>query len=82
MQMQLGDIADFLEVLINFYDWKYPEKTAATLFCMCTCVAVGILASADFALKIVMMVLICKRLAAVRVWVFRLNSSHRVVLFR
>lgn len=58
--MQLGDVADFLEVLINFYEWKYPEKTADTLFFICTCIAIGAFASADFALKIVMIILICK----------------------
>jgi len=64
--MQLGDVANFSEVLINPYEWKYPEKTAATLFFICTCIAIGGFTSADFALKIVMMVLICKSLGISR----------------
>jgi len=32
LQMQLADTADFLEILDNFYRWKYPRKTMETLF--------------------------------------------------
>jgi hypothetical protein len=49
-----------LEVLISFYEWKYPEKTAATLFFICICIAISVFTSAGFALKVVMMILTCK----------------------
>ena len=32
IQLQLGDLVNFLEVLSNFYTWERPYKTAETLF--------------------------------------------------
>ncbi|KAF2801705.1 uncharacterized protein BDZ99DRAFT_469446 [Mytilinidion resinicola] len=57
-QVQLGDIADLMEILVNFYNWKYPRLTAYTIFFFSTCITVGLLTPADFSLKIVTMIII------------------------
>ncbi|TKA72586.1 hypothetical protein B0A49_03439 [Cryomyces minteri] len=58
LQLQLGDLADFLEVVINFYEWTYPSKTAASVFFLLTCIAVGLLASSGFSIKVCTLVTI------------------------
>jgi hypothetical protein len=59
-QVQLGDVADMLEILANFYNWKCPRLTWYTVFFICTCTFVGLVASADFSLKVFKMICICK----------------------
>ncbi|KAJ9629558.1 hypothetical protein H2203_001932 [Taxawa tesnikishii (nom. ined.)] len=55
VQLQLADMADFLEILHNFYDWKVPEKTWATLFWFACAVSIGILTPSGYSWKIVYM---------------------------
>ncbi|MCJ1335925.1 hypothetical protein MMC09_001199 [Bachmanniomyces sp. S44760] len=53
IQLQLGDIANMLEVFANFYLWKYPRKTVATLIFFATCLLVSLCADMGFCVKIV-----------------------------
>lgn len=55
LQIQLCDTADFLETLNNFYNWKVPEKTWATLFWFATAIALGVLTPSGYSVKIVWM---------------------------
>ena len=53
VQLQLGDIANLLEVLSNFYSWKSPKKTAASLVFFGACLATALFADMAFCMKIV-----------------------------
>ncbi|KAI9812945.1 MAG: hypothetical protein M1826_002728 [Phylliscum demangeonii] len=53
VQLQLGDLANLLEVLSNFYTWKAPSKTAATVFLMLCCAALALVADVAFCMKLV-----------------------------
>ena len=53
IQMQLGDLANFIEVLTNFYRWERPNKTAGTLFFFTVCLAITLLADMRFCMKII-----------------------------
>lgn len=55
IQLQVTDIADFLETLNNFYDWRIPGKTWATLFWVLCAVLIGALTPTEYTLKIVFM---------------------------
>lgn len=55
VQMQLSDLADFLEILNNFYDWKLPGKTWGTLFWFATAISIGALAPTGYSWKIICM---------------------------
>jgi hypothetical protein len=52
IQLQLGDLANLLEVLVNFYRWKSPWKTAETLFCFGCCLLITLLTDMAFCMKI------------------------------
>ncbi|MCJ1310694.1 hypothetical protein MMC25_004360 [Agyrium rufum] len=52
VQLQLGDVADMLEVFMNFYDWRSPLKTMSTLSFIFSCLMISVLADMDFAMKI------------------------------
>lgn len=53
IQMQLGDLADFIETLLNFYRWERPGKTWASLFFFLSCLAITLLADMRYCMKIV-----------------------------
>lgn len=53
IQLQIGDIANMLEVFSNFYHWKSPRKTVATLIFFASCLMVSIFADMAFCMKIV-----------------------------
>lgn len=53
MQLQLGDAADFLEILYNFYSWKSPRKTWATLAFFTVCLLISLFADMAYCMKIV-----------------------------
>lgn len=53
IQLQLGDLADLLEILINFHRWETPNLTMATLFFYCCCLAVALCADMEFCMKLV-----------------------------
>ncbi|KAI9822581.1 MAG: hypothetical protein M1827_000300 [Pycnora praestabilis] len=53
IQLQLGDIANILEVLANFYAWKAPRKTAHSLFFFFTCLLITLFTDMAFCIKIV-----------------------------
>ncbi|MCJ1401827.1 hypothetical protein MMC11_005044 [Xylographa trunciseda] len=52
LQLQLNDLANVLEVLANFYAWKYPRKTMATLWLFATCLLLSICTDMIFCLRI------------------------------
>ncbi|PSK36710.1 hypothetical protein B9Z65_1893 [Elsinoe australis] len=54
-QMQLADLADFLEILANFYDWKDPFRTWGTLFWYACAFLVGVLTPTGYSWKIITM---------------------------
>lgn len=53
IQLQLGDMANMLEVFSNFYHWMYPRKTVASLCFLISCLMVSLLADMAFCMKIV-----------------------------
>ena len=52
-QLQLGDVANMLEILSNFYHWRNPQKTFATLFFFASCLTVSLFADMAYCMKIV-----------------------------
>ena len=52
VQLQIGDLADLLEVYQNCYDWKDPWATTYTLLFLSTCILVGHFTSTEFSVKI------------------------------
>ena len=52
-QLQIGDIANMLEVFSNFYAWKAPSKTAGSLFFFASCFLVSVLTDTAYCMKIV-----------------------------
>ncbi|KAF2090719.1 hypothetical protein K490DRAFT_34085 [Saccharata proteae CBS 121410] len=57
-QVQLSDLADFLEMLQNFYDWKFAEKTWSSLFVWAAATALGALTPTGYTMRMVQLVLI------------------------
>ena len=53
VQLQLGDIANLLEVLFNFYNWKSPYKTSESLIFFAVCLLVTLFADMAYCVKIV-----------------------------
>lgn len=55
IQLQLGDLVDFLEVLGNFYRWERPYKTAETLFIALVLLLITLFCDTTFCVKMVWM---------------------------
>ncbi|KAM0793877.1 hypothetical protein BDR22DRAFT_816076 [Usnea florida] len=53
IQLQLGDIANMLEVFNNFYHWENPKKTVASLYFFASCFLVSLFADMNFCMQIV-----------------------------
>jgi hypothetical protein len=53
IQLQLGDMADLLEILLNFHRWERPNLTLATLFFFFCCLLVSLSADMEFCMKLV-----------------------------
>ncbi|KAF6226057.1 hypothetical protein HO173_012547 [Letharia columbiana] len=53
VQLQLGDMANMLEVFSNFYHWKHPKKTVASLYFFASCLLVSVLTDMEFCMQIV-----------------------------
>ncbi|KIV86436.1 hypothetical protein PV11_02048 [Exophiala sideris] len=53
IQMQLGDIADLLEVMINFHRNEKPGRTLASLFFFASCLTISLCADMEFCMKLV-----------------------------
>jgi hypothetical protein len=53
IQLQLGDLVDFLEVLSNFYRWERPYKTAQTLFVALVLFLITLFCDMTFCVKLV-----------------------------
>ncbi|KEF54820.1 uncharacterized protein A1O9_09262 [Exophiala aquamarina CBS 119918] len=53
IQRQLGDLADFLEILTNFHRHERPKKTTASLFFFASCLTVTLFADMAFCVKFV-----------------------------
>ncbi|KAL9094415.1 MAG: hypothetical protein Q9165_003265 [Trypethelium subeluteriae] len=52
VQLQIGDLADLLEIYQNCYDWRDPWMTTSTLIFLMTCILVGHFTSMEFSVKI------------------------------
>ncbi|KAN0068315.1 hypothetical protein V8E54_013511 [Elaphomyces granulatus] len=52
IQVQMGDLAAFLEILGNFYNWQYPRRTAATLFFLVSCLSLALFTDLKFCMKV------------------------------
>ncbi|KAI9676426.1 MAG: hypothetical protein M1817_000583 [Caeruleum heppii] len=52
IQVQLGDLANILEAMSNFYRWRSPRKTAASLTFLVACFLVTAIADMEFCMKI------------------------------
>ena len=52
IQLQLGDIANMLEVFANFYNWLSPRKTGASLWFFASCLLVSLCCDMAFCVKI------------------------------
>ena len=52
IQLQLGDIANMLEVFANFYNWASPRKTVATLWFFAACLLLSLCCDMAFCVKI------------------------------
>ncbi|RPB12489.1 hypothetical protein P167DRAFT_545402 [Morchella conica CCBAS932] len=50
-QIQLGDLADLLEILENFYEWRNPVLTSLSLSLFTSVFLFGLIASPEFCLK-------------------------------
>jgi hypothetical protein len=53
IQMQLGDVADLLEVMVNFHRHEKPRLTIASVFLFSCCLAVSLFADMAFCVKLV-----------------------------
>jgi hypothetical protein len=53
IQLQLGDLVDFLEMLRNFYRWERPYKTAQTLFVALVLLLITLFCDTTFCVKLV-----------------------------
>ncbi|OAL38036.1 hypothetical protein AYO20_02488 [Fonsecaea nubica] len=53
IQLQLGDLANFLEILLNFHRWERPNMTLATLFFFACCLLITLCADMAFCVKLV-----------------------------
>ncbi|EXJ75767.1 uncharacterized protein A1O5_00274 [Cladophialophora psammophila CBS 110553] len=56
IQLQLGDLADFLEILVNFHRWERSNLTLATLFFFSCCLLVTLCADMAFCIKLVWLI--------------------------
>jgi hypothetical protein len=52
IQRQMGDLADYLEVLVNFYRHERPNKTMASLLFFGSCLTITLLADMEFCMKL------------------------------
>ena len=52
IQLQINDLADFLEILTNFYMWRSPSKTSMSLAFIASCLAISVLIDIRVACKI------------------------------
>ena len=52
IQLQLGDVANMLESLANFYSWVSPRKTVATLWFFAACLLLSLCCDMAFCVKI------------------------------
>ncbi|KAI5780818.1 hypothetical protein EDC01DRAFT_753066 [Geopyxis carbonaria] len=57
LQMQLGDVASFLEIANNFADWQSPRLTAYSLFFVGVCFVISLAGSMEFCMRIIFLIL-------------------------
>ena len=53
VQLQLADLADYIEAVANFYHWEVPSKTAASIFFFSVCLLITLTADVAFCMKVV-----------------------------
>ena len=51
VQLQIGDLADLLEMYQNCYDWKDPVMTTCTLMFIVACILLGHFTTMEFSVK-------------------------------
>ncbi|EXJ94014.1 hypothetical protein A1O1_02407 [Capronia coronata CBS 617.96] len=56
IQLQLGDLANLLEALQNFYRWERPRLTAASLFLFSCCLLTTLVADMAFCMKLLWLI--------------------------
>lgn len=56
IQRQLSDVADYCEILMNFYHWRNPKATMQSVFLWFILGLVAALCSTEYGLKIVVFV--------------------------
>ncbi len=56
IQLQLGDLADLLEVFTNFHRWERPDLTLATLFFFSCCLLIALCADMEFCVRLVWLI--------------------------
>lgn len=80
IQRQLGDLADFIEILINFHRHERPNKTMASLFFFTSCLMVTLFADMAFCVKLVWFIIgggfFCTYPIASRYPKYRMLVSH------
>ncbi|KAK6523783.1 hypothetical protein TWF281_001755 [Arthrobotrys megalospora] len=52
-QLKLGDFADALEIIRNFYEWRDPEQTVCTLIFFGVCLLLGVFTDLAYCWRIV-----------------------------
>ncbi|KAK6352514.1 hypothetical protein TWF730_009338 [Orbilia blumenaviensis] len=52
-QLKLGDFADALEIIRNFYEWRDPEQTTCTLIFFGVCLLLGVFTDLKYCWRIV-----------------------------
>ncbi|MCJ1407476.1 hypothetical protein MMC19_001547 [Ptychographa xylographoides] len=52
IQLQLGDVANLLEVFANFYAWKHPRKTLSSLCFFAACFLICAFTDMRFCMKV------------------------------
>ncbi|KAL6251511.1 hypothetical protein RBB50_001720 [Rhinocladiella similis] len=57
IQRQLGDLADLLEIMVNFHRHEKPRLTVASVFFFACCLAVCLCADMEFCVKLVWFVI-------------------------
>ena len=52
IQLQLGDVADFLESTANYYDWRNVRSTTSTCVAYAALVLVSAIPTLEFSTKV------------------------------
>ena len=53
LELLTVDLSNYMEILVNFYEWKSPYRTFATLLFFAACLATTCFADMAFCMKLV-----------------------------